>query len=56
MSDKKNLKWLFIIVIVFELIILNILEWEWVFGKVNILTILRNKNDQNECKQTGPQF
>ena len=31
--------------------ILNVLEWEWIFDKINILTILRNKNNQNELKQ-----
>ena len=42
-----------------ELTILNVLEWEWVFDKINILTILRNKNNQNSQNErfhTGPHF
>ena len=34
--------------------ILNVLEWECVFGKMVILTILNGQNDQNGHKQTGP--
>ena len=58
---KKKLKWLLTVAewqfTVAELIIFNVLKWEWVFSKINILIILRNENDQNcqnECKQTGP--
>ena len=36
--------------------ILNVLEWECVFGKINILTILRNRNYQNNHKQTSPKI
>ena len=34
--------------------ILNVLEWEWVFDKINILIILRNENSQNDHKQIEP--
>ena len=58
--DKKNMKWFFTVVewqfIITELTILNVLELKWVFGKINILTILRNENDQNEFKKIGQKY
>ena len=33
---------------------MNMLEWEWVFSKINILRNNNSQNSPNECKQKKP--